>query len=277
MQYINLGRLQEGLSLDAKLNNCGYYKDVDIPLHTRRVDKPRDDHHIILVRHGTFQVWMNGAFQTASDGDLVYISPGCPQDYIYHPGEHTAYYWLHFEGTNIDSVIEAMKLRLGIYHIDNLNELLHILDKILTCNIPDKHILHFTLNSYLQLFISTLYRTLSAEHVNSGTDKKLLSIIHSIQSNPEEALSVGEYALQCGISDFHFTRLFRKLTGTTPLQFKNQALMEKARQLLLDTDMNIGEVAQTIRIEDSLYFSRLFKKHFGISPTVYRSNHTSYE
>ena len=53
--------------------------------------------------------------------------------------------------------------------------------------------------------------------------------------------------------------------------------MEKARQLLLDTDMNIGEVAQTIRIEDSLYFSRLFKKHFGISPTAYRSNHTSYE
>ena len=272
MQYINLGRLQEGLSLDAKLNNCGYYKDVDKPLHTRRTDKLREDYHIILVRHGEFQVWMNGAFQTATDGDLVYIQPHTPQDYIYKPGEDTAYYWLHFEGVKVDEMMALMNLSTGIYHPGNFQEFISILDKIITCPSYSKPAYYFTVNGLLQQFISTLYRTMTAAYGNSGTQGKVMTVISSIQAHPEATLAVADYAAQCGISEFHFTRLFRAHTGTTPLQFRNRALMEKAGQLLLDTDMNVGEIAQTVQIEDALYFSRLFKKHFGLSPSAYRKS-----
>ena len=227
MQYLNLGRIQEGISLDVKLNNCGYYKDVDRSLHTRRLETLREDHHMILIRHGQFQVWINNQFHTATDGDLVYIPPKCPQDYIYTPGEDTAYYWLHFEGPKIDEMMALMNLTLGIYHLGNLPEFISILDKILTCPTHCKPAYYFTLNGFLQLFISTLYRTFSAEQSGVGTEGKLLSIISAIQTNPENALSAAEYAAQCSISEFHFTRLFRKHTGTTPLQFRNRALMEK--------------------------------------------------
>lgn len=273
VQYRNLGRIQEECTLDVKLNNCGFYKSVDRVLHTRRVETLRKDHHIVLVQHGRFQVWVNGAFQTASDGDLVYFPPEYPQDYLYHPGENTVYYWIHFEGKQADMILSLMNLAAGIHHMESLTELLGFLDQILTCPIHIHSAYYFVLNTYLQSFLSTLYRTVTAPYETNQTNRLLRGIIHAIQTHPEQALSVQEYAAKCGISDYHFTKLFREYTGTTPLQFRNHALAEKARQLLLDTDMNISEISQTVGIEDVLYFSRLFKKYYGISPRGYRNTH----
>ena len=47
--------------------------------------------------------------------------------------------------------------------------------------------------------------------------------------------------------------------------------MENAKELLLDSDMSILEVSSAVGIDDQNYFSRIFKKHCGMSPTEFRS------
>lgn len=273
MQYLNLGRLQDNLAVDVRLNNCGFYKCVDKPLHTRRIDKLREDHHIILTCSGVLRVLVNNEIVSASDGSLIYIPPYTPHDYIYTPGHGTTYYWLHFEGQKVNEIMTLTDLNWGIYHIENMLELVHILDNILSVPSYHKDSYYMALNGYLQIFLSTLCRALTMPYPFSSTSGKLLQIVNSIRNTPEDALTNPEYADLCGISEYHFIRLFRQHTGMTPHQFRNQSLMVKAQHLLLDTDMNISEIAQAIKIDDALYFSRLFKKHFGTSPSIYRTAH----
>ncbi|MDI4649126.1 AraC family transcriptional regulator [Cohnella hashimotonis] len=68
----------------------------------------------------------------------------------------------------------------------------------------------------------------------------------------------------------HFHRLFKEQTGFTPHDYFTKLRMEKGAMLLLSTDLLIQEVAYACGYEDSRYFSRLFRKHEGVSPNQYR-------
>ncbi len=268
MQYRNLGHLQQPEDLQLWLVNCGYYKDVDRPLHTCRSARSRWDHHMILVRRGTFHVLIQDERICVGEGGMVYIPPGALQDYTYTPGDGTAYYWLHFDGSHAAALIGQMGLTWGVYRPSRFSELYDLLEQLLASPSYHPESYYTGLNGYLHIFLSALSRNLA---IPADSGNKLMEIIQAVQTHPESALSNADYAAQCGISEYHFTRLFREQTGTTPRQYRNRSLMEKAQQLLTDTDMNVSEVARAVHIQDPLYFSRLFKQHFGCSPREYRT------
>lgn len=58
--------------------------------------------------------------------------------------------------------------------------------------------------------------------------------------------------------------------GEPPQSYLNRTVIEKAKTLLEDTALSVGEIALKLGFTDPLYFSRLFKKHCGISPKSYR-------
>lgn len=74
---------------------------------------------------------------------------------------------------------------------------------------------------------------------------------------------------------FHYDylrKLFKKEMGLTPLEYMTQLRMKKAEMMLTamwSSDYSITEIGQLCGFEDSLYFSRVFKKHFGCSPSVF--------
>ncbi len=77
---------------------------------------------------------------------------------------------------------------------------------------------------------------------------------------------------------FHYDylrKLFKKEMGVTPLEYMTRMRMKKAESLLLSMgaqDYSVAEVAGLCGYEDPLYFSRVFKKTFGVSPSIYASN-----
>jgi AraC-like DNA-binding protein len=73
------------------------------------------------------------------------------------------------------------------------------------------------------------------------------------------------------MSKYYFIKLFKSATGATPQQYYMAMLMDKSKLLLSNTSHTVGEIATQCGIEDALYFSRLFKKHVGCSPSAYRS------
>lgn len=74
---------------------------------------------------------------------------------------------------------------------------------------------------------------------------------------------------------FHYDylrKLFKKEMGLTPLEYMTQLRMKKAEMMLSamwGSDYSIGEISELCGFEDSLYFSRVFKKHFGCSPSTF--------
>ena len=79
-----------------------------------------------------------------------------------------------------------------------------------------------------------------------------------------------EVAKAVNLSTHYFSRLFKKETDTTFLDYLTNLRIEKARQLLRDQSMTIAEVARAVGYIEACYFSRVFKKHEKLSPSEYR-------
>lgn len=85
--------------------------------------------------------------------------------------------------------------------------------------------------------------------------------------------SMAELAALCGMSESYFRRLFQQFAGMSPVQYRNSMRISAAKSMLLEGRMSVAEIAQAIGFEDCFYFSRVFKKSVGVSPSVYGANH----
>lgn len=82
---------------------------------------------------------------------------------------------------------------------------------------------------------------------------------------------IDEYAAMCGVSCAYFYQCFREWSGKTPVEYRNMIRLSNAETMLRNTNMKISEISEMIGFEDSFYFCRVFKKHFGASPRNYRN------
>ena len=93
-----------------------------------------------------------------------------------------------------------------------------------------------------------------------------------IQENYTEDLSLGQVAAAVHTSIFYFCKLFRKVTGTTFTEFVSRTRVEKAKNLLLNPNLRISEIAYEIGFQSLTHFNRVFKNIVGESPTEYRGH-----
>jgi len=81
---------------------------------------------------------------------------------------------------------------------------------------------------------------------------------------------VAALAQEAGYSVDHFSRVFAKITGRRPQTFVIEAKLERARQLLSESGLTIGEIAEALGYREIFFFSRQFRQHTGCSPTEFR-------
>lgn len=87
-------------------------------------------------------------------------------------------------------------------------------------------------------------------------------------TDPE--LSVQAIAVHAGISEVHLRRIFKSALNTTPTRYINYLRLEKAKNMLISSNYTIAEISLSVGFLDQYYFSRLFKKEIGISPSEYK-------
>lgn len=87
----------------------------------------------------------------------------------------------------------------------------------------------------------------------------------------EADLNVRSLIAYSGLSETHLRRLFQAGVGMSPMRYVTYLRLEKAKHLLLNTNYSISEVGYAVGLEDPYYFSRVFKKEIGTSPSQYRS------
>ena len=132
-------------------------------------------------------------------------------------------------------------------------------------------LLHHFLASmrYLQQF-----RSANDSSRGRGTIEITEAAIHFMQENIENRITMDDVLRYVGYSQSHFSTVFKKKTGQSPLAYFNHLKVQHACELLKKTDLKINQICYKVGIEDSLYFSRLFSKTMGMSPTEYRKAKT---
>jgi AraC-like DNA-binding protein len=91
-----------------------------------------------------------------------------------------------------------------------------------------------------------------------------------IVENQAEDLSLGQVAKAVNTSVFHFCKMFKKATGLNFTEYVSRVRVEKARNLLLNPNLRISEIAYEVGFQSLTHFNRVFKKITGHSPTDYR-------
>jgi len=91
-----------------------------------------------------------------------------------------------------------------------------------------------------------------------------------IQEHQSEELPLGQVAKAVNMSTFYFCKIFKKATGTNFTDYVSRVRVEKARNLLLNPNLRISEIAYEVGFQSLTHFNRVFKKILGQSPTEYR-------
>ncbi|MDF2922250.1 MAG: AraC family transcriptional regulator [Paenibacillaceae bacterium] len=102
--------------------------------------------------------------------------------------------------------------------------------------------------------------------------KRFDPVFRRIEESYRESLTIEELARTAGLSRFHFSRLFKELTGKTVTDYVNAVRIDMSEQLLRSTPLTLSEIAELTGFNDIYYFSRMFKKYKNVPPSEWRRN-----
>lgn len=115
---------------------------------------------------------------------------------------------------------------------------------------------------------NTLLRGIKTERVDRKTSIVNVAIGH-INRHFTEEVTLNDIANYVNLSPQHFSKIFKEATGFGYIEWINNLRITKARELMNSTDKTIKEICFLVGYNDPNYFSRIFKKYIGISPTDY--------
>jgi AraC family transcriptional regulator len=94
--------------------------------------------------------------------------------------------------------------------------------------------------------------------------------ITTMRENLGEQLTVDDMARAAMFSKFHFTRVFQRVTGVSPGRFLSALRLQRAKQLLVSTSLNVADISLRVGYNSVGTFSSRFSRSVGMSPTTYR-------
>ena len=135
-----------------------------------------------------------------------------------------------------------------------------------------------------QLFVQGLAQSLAVHIVRAYTDPnaqnlsrrnalpafKLHRVTDLMEANLSEEFSLTRLAAEAGMSDYHFSRLFKKATSLSPSQYFIRLRMARARRLLLESTRSVIEIGMDVGYSSPSHFAQIFRREVGVSPTDYR-------
>ena len=227
-----------------------------------------------LAGQGRFR--LGGLTHVCVAGDFVILAPGVPHDYATaHPGESWEFFWAHFlPRPHWMRWLRLPELAPGLYQLsisDQLtrqricraferllqdNQGLGALREELAANALEEILLLIT-----QHLAKTAGRTL---------DPRVEAVLHHLSQRFSEPLTVSELANSVSLSPSRLSHLFKEQVGESIMEMLRKLRLRQAARLLEFTSRQVGEIAQDVGFSSPFHFSRQFRAHYGMSPTLYR-------
>jgi len=248
-----------------EVNNFGYYKNIDTHLKVYRM-QGRSDYQLIYISEGKGRFFINDQLQELQSGNIVIYKPHEKQIYEFNAADKSSFYWIHFSGTENQELLKGLKLMNGPYFIGDFPKITNTIENLINSYIIDEFTKESLLAGNLIVILSEISKRL---HTKSSS---MSLVLEAIQNDSKNTLTNRDLANMCGMSEYHFIRKFKSYTGMTPHKYKTRLIIEKAMDLLCNTELNISEISETLGFEDHLYFSRVFKKETGVSPKKFRNS-----
>lgn len=280
--YTNVAYLHNSLSDMVDLSrslivtSCGYYRIHSRPVVSTERPNGRRDYQLLYIAKGKGYFYFDGPDgkeTVISEGNMILFRPGEIQYYYYHAPDKTEVYWVHFTGRHVESILEVYELpeTENVFYTGTSPDYQwlcrQMIQELQLCRENYEELLSLNLR---HIFIM-IHRYLK-EGRKSGSDiqYEIERATHYFNENYSSHINIEEYALSRHLSVCWFIRSFRQILKVTPMQYILSLRMANAQNLLESTGYNISEIAAAVGYDNPLYFSRLFHRHTGMSPSEYR-------
>ncbi len=256
-------------SLDAFVYTCGY--ETCTPGHSYGpILRSGYLIHYVLSGRGYYQV--RGQTYRLGEGDAFLI---CPDELIYYEADRKdpwTYTWIGFQGVKIREYLDrTFLLTTPVFHYGQDDRIRLCHEKMFEANQLSAN-RDLIMNSILYEYLFLLARKFPKEPVRSQENQAVYveEALRYLESCYGQNLSIQSVADELGLDRSYLHRIFKAATGASPQEYLLDLRIRKACDLLQRTDLSVSIISRSVGYEDTLYFSRLFKKKKGVSPTGYR-------
>ena len=256
-----------------------------IPVEFLRVQPHgREDYYLMYLCSGTLSVYIGDP----PEDEHLLLTPG--QLFIYPPHitfryENAAqapicYLWVHATGYGVPRLLADCALPVGtpltVGAVSQAEERFRALFQTLLLHEP-----FFEVSAAAQFMeIAAMFgqalaqeqqQIRSAAEVQGDNVRRIYTSLSYLHENIAKPLSVAALAEMEHFGVSRYRTLFREATGMSPIAYITELRMQRAAELLTHTELPVIQVAQSVGYEDPLYFSRVFRQRWGVSPAIYGS------
>lgn len=254
------------------VNSCGteIALERDIPTHR---PQGRVDYHILYIEKGACALEQNGQRREVAQGNVILLRPGEAQHYCLLARYRSVSQYIHFAGTGCEVLLGRFLPRgQSVFFVGTSGTCGMVLERMAQERIFKRDFYEETCAAYLYQLLALLGRKAGTgeESAAALSDRRIGQICCQMQREYNKDVPLEQYAASCCLSMSRFAHLFTQCVGVPPGAYRNRLRIERAKELLLFTDLPVGEVGALVGFEDSSYFTRLFTAAVGRAPTRYR-------
>ncbi len=262
--------------IDYFVHCCGRYRLVNKEHFVTYRPDGTANYQLMYIADGKAHFQIDGVWHHLEKGNCVLYRPEDAQRYEYFLDDHPEVYWVHFSCSKKPIISDNTgKDKSRILQVGVHSTYLQLFDTM----IHELQIKQPYFEEQLQLLMQQLLNVMRRNCFKEKTvfesyNKEVEEAIRIFHLEPEREFTIRDYAKERGLNYYRFIDTFSRYTGVSPRQYIINIRMTLAKDLLINTDFQILEIAQIAGYENPLYFSRLFKKNCGIAPSDYRCRNT---
>jgi AraC-like DNA-binding protein len=205
---------------------------------------------------------------------MILYQPKEEQHYYYLGEDRTQVWFVHFSGRDVRKILQTYGIPVGgnILRTGLSGEYEDFFRKMRDELVARRWGYEEMLSYLFRELLMTMHRRMEEDppRFSGFTSQEIDLAKDYFTEHYNEEISIEEYARSRHVSTSWFNKSFKSALGTTPMSYILSIRIRNAQILLETTDYNISSIASMVGYDNAFYFSRLFKKHKGLSPAEYR-------
>ncbi len=217
-------------------------------------------------------IYLNGEEVLANKDEIIVIKPNVLHDFK-APSDSNAMYHCIIVDESLCDFLELGNSDISIKQIIKDKTASELIKKIIKERREENPYYISAIKTLTGELLIHLYRNFSHDNSISKFNDKNLSlakeIIGYIDNNYKNPITLDDICVHTQYSKYYVIHIFKKITGFTVSDYINMVRITEGARLLKNSKLSIGKIAAEVGFSDQSYFSKMFKKQMGCTPTVY--------
>lgn len=230
------------------------------------INRSRPEFGVFILKEGEITFKYGSEKIVIYPNQLIFLPKNCRYEALFGIDKSVVLsYLVNFDLEGVDKIFDFTKPTVLLS--ENTEILMDYFE-----NITDEYAMNRCSLKYKLLFY-TLFDSISVlmENQKSNSDEIVLNIAEKMLRE-NKTISIATIAQKLYVSQSYLQKNFLKKHGETPATYRKRHRIEKARHLLITTDLPINRISYDLNFYDDAYFNKTFKEYYGCTPKKYRDD-----